>query len=249
MVRRALPWLLPPALLALALGGTGPATAAPACPKADPRQPTFQRRSQMERCEGLRTTRPIAATGLTLTSYTIGQPQPRSGGGGGEEFVLQVPPPPAGLPAPEVVVQARRGNYLMEPIRLQPAAGGWLRFAWGVAVVRRAGIGPAQLRATALLSPPGDNEQLLPVKFATDGAYTLVVASNGSVPVAYVRIVDTDNNTVKECSGRHRIDAELRCSWGSPALQGGTYRLVARSQNGETLLNTFLRHDPRWLGR
>ena len=49
----------------------------PTCRKADLLTPDYQKRTEMDRCEGIRREKPIAADGLQLTSYTIGQASPQ----------------------------------------------------------------------------------------------------------------------------------------------------------------------------
>jgi hypothetical protein len=244
-------WVPHPSALASALVLLVPALSAPAsaapppCPsREDPRSTTYQFRAQMDRCEGIRGSRPIAAVGLRLSSYTIGQPQsePRA-----EVFHLQVP---AGLGFPAVTVQARGGDYQMTPLRLGSPHQGWRSFAWGSGVIKREGIQPIELRATALLRQPGDADQWLPVKFTRAGVYSLVIASNGALPVANVRILGPGSRLVKECSGPTQLETELLCRWDGRNDPAGTYRLVARSaEGGGALLNVSLRHDPRWLTR
>jgi hypothetical protein len=121
---------------------------------------------------------------------------------------------------------------------------------WGAAVIQREEIRVNQLRAIALLRQPGDADQRLPVKFAPAGEYNLVIASNASVPVATVRIVDADNLLVRECLVPPRLETELPCRWEARDRPAGNYRLIVHSAEGnKTLLNVSLRHDPRWLAR
>jgi hypothetical protein len=237
--------------LVLVLSLTRPAAHAssPSCPKADPRDPDYQKRTEMERCEGIRRTKPIAAEGLRLTSYTIGQARPQRGSFRGNVFTLQIPVSPAGLPEPAVAVEASKSNYRMEPLRFGSPKQGWKAFTWGAAVIQGQGIGGEQLRATALLRPSGDANQWLPVRFASAASYTLVISSNASLPIASVRIVRPDNQIVAQCSGPTRMDQELLCTWKAAVLPSGTYLLRARDESGRTVLNETLRHDPRWLGR
>jgi hypothetical protein len=160
---------------------------------------------------------------------------------------LQVP---AGLESPAVTVQARGGEYQMTTLRLGSPRQGWRAFEWGAGLILRENISPRQLRATALLLQPGDVDQWLPVKFTGAGDYSLVIASNGALPVANVRILGPGRRLVKECSGRTRLETELLCRWDGRNDPAGTYRLVARSaEGGGELLNVSLRHDPRWLTR
>jgi hypothetical protein len=117
-------------------------------------------------------------------------------------------------------------------------------------LIQREKIGASQLRATALLRPPGDVDQWLPVKFTAAGVYSLVIASNAALPVANVRILGPGRRLVKECSGPIRLETELLCRWDGRNDPAGIYRLVARSaEGGGELLNMSLRHDPRWLSR
>jgi hypothetical protein len=117
-------------------------------------------------------------------------------------------------------------------------------------LIQRETISPSQLRATALLRQPGDVDQWLPVKFTPAGGYSLVIASNGALPVANVRILGPGSRLVLECSGPTRLESELLCRWDGRKDPAGTYRLVARSADGGgALLNVSLRHDPRWLVR
>jgi hypothetical protein len=232
-----------------ALCAATPASAAPPpCPsREDPRSTAYQFRAQMDRCEGIRGSRPIAAVGLRLASYTIGQPQSERRAQRGEVFRLQVP---AGLESPAVTVQARGGDYQMTPLRLGSPRQGWRTFEWGAGLIQRETISPSQLRATALLRQPGDADQWLPVKFNPAGVYSLVIASHGALPVANVRILGPGSRLVLECSGPTRLESELLCRWDGRKDPAGTYRLVARSADGGgALLNVSLRHDPRWLVR
>jgi hypothetical protein len=221
----------------------------PTCRKADLRTPDYQKRTEMERCEGIRREKPIAADGLQLTSYTIGQASPQKGTLGGNVFTLQIPVGPPGLPEPVVAVKAWKGNYRMEPLRLGAADQGWKAFSWGAAVIQGQRIPSQQLRATALLRSPGDADQWLPVRFAPASSYSLVISSNGSLPIASVRIVTPDNKKVEECSGPTRMDQDLLCTWKAADLPRGTYLLRARDENGRMVLNETLLHDPRWLRR
>jgi len=247
----SLPNQLPLAIglvFALGLGAPAVSSAAPSCGKIDPRISTYQLRTAMERCEGTRSSRPIAATGLMLASFTIGQPKIHRKKDAGEVFSLQVPVSSADRREPAVKVHAWHGNYLMEPIRLNQSNKGWRSFIWSAGVISRERISPEQLRATAQITQPGDEDQWLPVKFAPSAIYTLVIASNGSLPVDYVFIVGPGRQVVKRCSGPFRIESELRCLWDARSVPAGTYELVAQSSDvGQTLLNVSLRHDPRWL--
>lgn len=219
----------------------------PACTKADPRDPDYQRRTEMDRCEGISRTNAIGADGLRLTSYTIGQASPQKGPRGGNVFTLQIPVSPPGLPEPAVAVVAWKGNYRMEPLRLAAANQGWKEFSWGAAVIQGQGIPYGQLRATALLKPSGDANQWLPVRFAPASSYNLVITSNTSLPIATVRILRSDYKVVAECPSRPRMDQDLLCTWKAADLPAGTYLLRARAEDGRTVLNETLRHDPRWL--
>jgi hypothetical protein len=222
----------------------------PACLEGDPRASVYQYRPQMDRCEGIRVSRPIAAIGLRLASYSIGIPQVQRRQEQGQVLSLQVPAPGADQDVPAVTVQARGGKYLMTPLRLGTAHQGWRSFSWGSGVIKREGIQPIELRATALLRQPGDADQWLPVKFTTADVYSLVIASNGALPVANVRILGPGRRFVKECSGPTRLETELLCRWDGRNDPAGIYRLVARSaEGGGELLNMSLRHDPRWLSR
>ena len=238
------------ALVVVALAAPAPADTPPCSTQEDPRSKAYQFRQQMDRCEGIRDSRPIAAIGLRLASYTIGLPQAQRRAEQGEVLSLQVPAAAAGQDDPAVTVQARGGYYQMTPLRLGSPRQGWRPFVWGAGVIKREGIDPSQLRATALLRQPGDADQWLPVKFAPAGAYNLVIASNGALPVASVRILGPDNRLVRECSTRTRLETELPCRWEARDRPAGTYRLIARSADGGSpLLNVSLRHDPGWLGR
>ncbi|MFN9622265.1 MAG: hypothetical protein ACK587_05455 [Cyanobacteriota bacterium] len=222
--------------------------APPPCPsREDPRSTAYQLRTQMERCEGIRGSRPIVAIGLRLASYTIGEAKRERRAEWGEVIRLQVP---AGLEATVVTVQARGGDYQMTPLRLGSPRQGWRAFEWGAGLILRENISPSQLRATALLRQPGDADQWLPVKFTPAGVYSLVIASNGALPVANVRILGPGKRLVQECSGPTRLETELLCNWDGRNEPAGTYILVARSAEGRgNLLNVSLRHDPRWLSR
>ena len=224
------------------------AAAPPPCPsREDPRSTAYQFRAQMDRCEGIRGSRPIAAIGLRLASYTIGEAKRERRAEWGEVIRLQVP---AGPESPAVMVQARGGDYQMTPLRLGSPRQGWRAFEWGAGLIQRENISPSQLRATALLRQPGDVDQWLPVKFTPAGVYSLVIASNGALPLANVRIIGPGNRLVQECSGHTRLETELLCRWDGRKDPAGTYRLVARSADGGGApLNVSLHHDPRWLSR
>ena len=238
--------------IALALSLTLPAAEAssPSCTKADLRDPDFQRRPEMDRCEGTDPTKPIAANGLELTSYTIGQARPEPSVRGGSVFALHVPVSPKGLPEPVVAVKAWKDNYRMLPLRYSAPKQGWKGFAWGASVMQRQGISGDQLRATAQLKPPGDSQQWLPVRFRPASSYNLVISSSASLVVTSVRIVGPNKEKVAECIGREtRMDQDLSCTWRAANLPAGTYTLLARDGDGRTVLNETLRHDPRWLNR
>lgn len=231
-----------------------PAVAQPPCTtRGNPRSTAYQFRQQMDRCEGLRGSRPIAAVGLRLASYAIGQPQSQPSQTRGEVFSLQVPATPADQGEPSVTVQARGGEYQMTPLRLGSPQQGWRGFVWGAGLLQQEGISPNQLRATALLSQMGSADQWLPVKFSPAGAYSLVIASNGAQPLANVRILSSDKRLVHECSGPTRLETELVCRWNGRDREGrmspaGRYLLIARpAEGGSSALNVSLRHDPRWL--
>jgi len=234
-------------LLLLGLSARASAAPLPCSSRADPRSSAYQFRAQMDRCEGIRASRPISAVGLRLASYTIGQPQIERRMEGGKVLRLQVP---AGLEPPAVTVQARGGAYQMTPLRMSNPSEGWRVFEWGAGLIQLESISPSQLRATALLRQPGDADQWLPVKFSSAGVYSLVIASNGALPVATVRILGPGDRLVKECSRATRLETELPCRWDARTTPAGTYRLVARPAEGDgALLNVSLRHDPRWLMR
>lgn len=201
----------------------------------------------MDRCEGIRASRPIAALGLRLASYTIGQAPSERRAERGEVYRLLVP---AVQGSPAVTVQARGGDYQMTPLVLGSPRQGWRPFEWGSGLMRREQISASQLRATALLSQQGDADLWLPVKFAPAGVYSLVITSNGALPIAHVRILGPGSRLVQECSGPTMVETELLCRWDGRNDSAGTYRLVARSaEGGGALLNVSLRHDPSWLTR
>lgn len=236
-------------ITALVLGMfTSEVAASPGCSRGNMRSSAYQLRPTMDRCEGIRGTRPIAATGLRLASFTIGEPRVQILRGVGEVFSLQVPVSQAGLPEPSVRVQAWRGNYLMEPIRLDPISQGWKGFSWGAGVIRKERISPKDLRATAHIKQPGDADQWMPVRFGPTSTYTLVIASNGPISVDSVFVVGPNRNVVKRCSGPSRIDFELRCLWKAANNPSGSYQIMAYSSGSrEVLMNVRLRHDPHWL--
>ena len=244
----ALSALIAPGLLGTLCAAAPAFSAAPPCPsREDPRSTAYQFRAQMERCEGIRGSRPIAAIGLRLASYTIGEAKRERRAEWGEVIRLQVP---AGLDLPAVTVQARGGDYQMTPLRLGSPRQGWRTFEWGAGLIQRENISSSQLRATALLRQPGDADQWLPVKFTPAGGYSLVIASNGTLPLANVRILGPGKRLVQECSGPTLLETELLCNWDGRNEPAGTYFLVARSAEGRgNLLNVSLRHDPRWLSR
>ena len=235
-------------ILVLGFGGTPTATAAPTCKKGHLGTTDFQRRQSMDRCEGVRRSQLISASGLWLSSFSIGQSNVQRQADGGETLRLWVPISTVYLPHLNVRVQARRGHYLMEPLQFGSAQEGWKTFTWGTAVIRREQIREDQLRATALLRQPGDADQWLPVKFAPANAYNLVIASNAALRVDFVRIVDSNDQLVRECSGPTRLETELPCRWDARDRPAGTYRLIIRSaDSGNPLLNVSLRHNPSWL--
>ncbi len=253
------PSFLPPLLVgsfgigvALSLSLPLPAAVAssPSCTKADLRDSSFQLRPEMDRCEGTNPTKPIAANGVELTSYTIGQATPQPSARGGSVFALHVPVRPPGLPEPVVAVKAWKDNYRMLPLRFSAPKQGWKGFTWGAAVMQRQGISGDQLRATAQLKPPGDSQQWLPVRFRPASSYSLVISSNASLVVTSVRILGPNKEKVADCIGREtRMDQDLPCTWRAANLPAGTYTLLARDGDGKTVLNETLRHDPRWLNR
>ena len=233
--------------LAVVFSVSAAAQSPPCSTRENPRSKVYQFRAQMDRCEGIRSSRPIAARGLRLASYTIGQAQGQRRLQGGEVYRLLVP---AGQGSAAVTVQALGGEYQMTPLRLGSPHKGWRPFEWGAGLIRRENISASQLRATALLSQPGNADQWLPVKFSPAGSYSLVIASNGALPVAHVRILGPGSRLVQECSGPTRLESELLCRWDGRNVPAGTYRLVARSaEGGGTLLNVSLRHNPDWLTR
>ena len=237
-------------LVVVAMAAPARAGTPPCSTKGDARSTAYQFRQQMDRCEGIRASRPIAAIGLRLASYSIGIPKPQRRAEHGEVLSLQVPAAAAGQDDPAVTVQARGGSYQMTPLRLDSSSEGWRAFEWGAGVIKREAISANQLRATALLRQPGDADQWLPVKFAPAGAYNLVIASNGALPVASVRILGPDGRLERECSGPTRLETELPCRWEARDRPAGIYRLIARSaESGSPLLNVSLRHDPSWLKR
>ena len=93
-----------------------------------------------------------------------------------------------------------------------------------------------QLLATALLQPPGDANRWLPVRFAPASSYSLVISSNGSLPISNVRIVRSGNQIVAQCTGSTRLDQDLLCTWKAADLPRGTYLLRARDENGRMVL-------------
>ncbi|MEB3156097.1 MAG: hypothetical protein VKO26_01510 [Cyanobacteriota bacterium] len=240
--------------LALSLALPAAEASAPGCTTADLNHPKFQRRPEMDRCEGITPLKPIAANLLVLTSYTIGQatpqPSPRTSERGGSVFALQIPVVEPVQADPEVAVTARKGNYRMDPLRFSAPKRGWKGFTWGAAVIQGQRIASERLRATALLKPPGDSQQVLPVRFAPASSYRLVMSTDASLTVTSVRILDLNKRKVADCAGPGtRIDPDLLCTWNAANLPAGTYTLQARDEAGKTVLNQLLRHDPRWLKR
>ena len=81
MTRRWFPYrfALASALALVVVATAAPARAGtpPCSTKGDARSTAYQFRQQMDRCEGIRASRPIAAIGLRLASYSIGIPQPQ----------------------------------------------------------------------------------------------------------------------------------------------------------------------------
>jgi len=232
---------------ALAIGLIPAALAKPSCPRE------LQLLPLMDRCEGIRTSKEIAAVGLQLESFTIGQPRPQRTLLGGEEFSLQVPPTPAGWSSdPEVKVRAYAGpgsTYLMDPLRLERASKGWRRFVWGAGLIRKEGIRLDQVRATAKVKGDGANNLWLPVKFSSVPTYNLVITSNGYLRLAKVRIVSAANGELKkECGGDTPIEGELRCSWDARRETAGLYRIEALpADSSAKRLKVSFYHDPRWL--
>lgn len=223
------------------------------CPTAENTgNKAYQFRLHMDRCEGLLGRRPITAMGLRLASYTIGEPQRQSRRSRGEVFNLQVPETPNVQVEPSVLVQARSGDYKMKPLRLGRPVQGWREFFWGAELLLQEEINTKQLRATAVLSPPGSADEWLPVKFTAAGAYNLVIASNAPQLVATIRILSMDKRLVHECSGPTRLEAEFICLWNGRDRNGrispaGRFFLIVRPAGGGRGLNVSLRHDPRWL--
>jgi hypothetical protein len=149
-----------------------------------------------------------------------------------------------------VTVQARGGEYQMTPLNFGSPRQGWREFIWAAGLIRREAITPSELRATAFLQQPGEATQWVPVRFAPSVTYSLVIASNGSQPLAYVRILGPGDRLVKECSGPTRLEGELFCQWDGRRHPAGSYRLEARAAgSGAGPLNLSLRHDPSWLTR
>lgn len=237
------------ALFEVALATQAPAGTPPCTTQGNPRTTDYQFRQQMDRCEGIFDSRPIAAIGLSLASYTIGVPLAQRRAGQGEVIGLQVPAGSASQKEPAVTVQANGGDYKMTPLGLASPRAGWRSFYWGAGVIRRENISLSQLHATALISQSGQAHQKLPVKFAPAGAYNLAITTNGAQRVAYVRIVNSNNQLVSDCAGSTRLERELHCRWEARNRPAGSYRLIARSTEGGTLLNENLLHDPSWLGR
>jgi hypothetical protein len=209
---------------------------------------SYRYRKNMDRCEGMRGERKVSAVGLRLASYSIGDLQSKKTPHNGLVFILQVPV--KGWSRPDVILQARGGEYQMIPLQMGSSLQGWREFIWGAGVIQRERINPTELRATAILQQPGEAKQWVPVRFAPSAAYSLVVASNGSQSVAYVRIFGPGDRLVKECSGPTQLDGELLCQWDSRRNPAGNYRLEARAVgSGAGSLNVSLRHDPSWLTR
>ncbi len=238
--------LLAVALTAVLSASVIPARAKPDCPFGLKLLPS------MDRCEGIKNSKEIAAVGLQLESFTIGQPTPQRTLFGGEEFTLQVPPAPTGVSSePAVKVRAYAGpgsTYQMDPLRLERANKGWRRFVWGAGLIRNEGIRLDQVRATAMLKRDGTTNLWLPVKFSSVPTYNLVVASNGYLKLAKVRIVSEANEVMKECSRSTPIEGELRCSWDARKQPAGIYRIVARPVDSTVKpLNVSFYHDPKWL--
>jgi hypothetical protein len=209
---------------------------------------SYRYRRNMDRCEGMRGERKVSAVGLRLASYSIGEIQGKKSPQNGLLFTLQVPA--RGLSQPDITLQTRGGEYQMIPLQLGISIQGWREFIWGAGVIQRERITPSELRATARLQQPGEANKWLPVWFAPSATYSLVVASNGSLPLAYVRIFGPGDRLVKECSGPTRLDGELLCQWDGRRNPVGNYRLEARvAGSGAGSLNVSLRHDPSWLTR
>jgi hypothetical protein len=216
--------------------------------KSDPRSPAYQQRDQMLRCEGERP-RPIAATGLWLASFTIGNPSVRRSQDGGEEILLRVPmAAEAGGSTPEVVVQARRRNYQMQPLRFRTGRNKWSEFAWGVAVLDNLRIDPRQLRALATLNRAGEATEQLPVWFAEAESYTLVLDSNMPLRLRTFQVRAANGSRVMDLLKQDRTSPVRR--WNARQLPAGVYTIEARADDefARPLVVT-VRHDPRWLGR
>ena len=235
----------------LALAGPAPAGPPPCRTSWNQLGTAYQFRPKMDRCEGMRGERPISAVGPWLASYSIGEVRGQKRPQGGESFNLLVPAIGSARQMPELKVQARGGEYQMIPLQLGLPRQGWRDFIWSAVLIRREAIHPRELRATARLRQPGGDLDLwIPVKFTPASGYSLVIASNGALPLANVRILGPGNRLVQECSGPTRLETELLCRWDGRTDPAGTYLLVARSaDSGGALLNVSLRHDPRWLAR
>jgi hypothetical protein len=207
----------------------------------------------MERCEGIRHSKPIVARGMRLANFTIGRPNPIKTEDEGIEFSFQVPILSGNMSDPDINVQALRSSYLMIPLRLGSAKSGWKTFAWGGGVIRRERVDPGELRSTAVLSQSGDADLWIPVRFLQSITYSIIISSNASLKISGVSIVDSKNNTVYVCSGPTRLESELLCQWNGRSRDGrtspaGSYRLVAQpAEMGIPPLNLSLRHDPKWL--
>ncbi|MEB3302375.1 MAG: hypothetical protein VKN56_10460 [Cyanobacteriota bacterium] len=239
-----------PLAIALALSPALPAVEASSrsCSEDDLNDPAFQRRPDMDRCEGIDPTKPIAAHGLHLSSYAIGQATPQKRERGGSVLSLQVPVSPPGLPEPTLIVTAVKDNYLMEPLLYTAPKQGWKGFTWGTEVLRKRKISASRLRALALLKPDGDAHQLLPVRFGPASSYNLVISSTTALKVTTMRILSPKKEIVAECISRAtRLDQDLPCPWRAANLPAGTYTFLARDEHGKEVLNQLLRHDPRWL--
>ena len=222
-----------------------PAQAQTCSSQGDPRSTAYQKRGQMQRCEG-ESPKPIAASGLWLDNFSIGSPKSRTSGDNGKEIVLRIPRTGPSDPVPEVTVETSRGNYKMKPLEWRKAGGSWQEFVWGVGVLNQLGIRPEQLRATALIRGGGAAERQLPVWFGDADRYTVIVGSNAPVRLRVFRVKGPDGRVVVDFLSTG--SDSLRASWDARRMPRGQYTVEARAEDpasGPLIMQ--VEHDPRWL--
>lgn len=205
------------------------------CPRGNPSKTTYLFRSDLNRCEGTRST-PVAG-GLSLAGITIGQPLID----GRSRLQLRVPRI-SGTAQPDVSLNSRNGNYQMKPIQLIPETG-FYGFHWGSGVLTGAGIPLASLTGKAVI--PTSPMLHVPVIFTAARQYTFHLYASEPMPLKTIEI--RRENRVLHRYTLHRIDGELRLQWGGDA-PAGLYQLVVQPADRRLRpINITFQHDPAWL--